>query len=396
MSAEGGAPTGMPGLPGPPEFAAAAQARAGALSASLATLVAGGTLSEAGTSEAFTIIADGRAGDAEIGALLALLATRVPTPEELAGAVGVMRSRVARIPTSIAPAEILDTAGTGGAPKTFNVSTAAAIVAASLGAHVAKHGNRSRTGRGSAEVLAALGVNVDAPPEHQARSLERCGICFAFAIHHHPAARHALAARRALGIPTIFNLIGPLVNPAGAERQVIGVYHARLVEPVAKALVRLGSRRALVVHSDDGLDELSVRAPSRMIEVRESRLSEWRVDPAKLVPATEPAAGRGAESARPEGGAAESDGDSSLRPSTLAEAAALLRAVLRGDERGEARRMVLLSAAAALVAAERVRSLEEGVASAATAIDFGDAWRTLESLVEESGGRMVDEGSLRD
>lgn len=359
------------GLPGPPEFAGAAKPDPGALTPHLEQLVAGGTLSEVDAAAAFETIASGRASEPEIGALLALLATRVPTAAELAGAVRVMRARVERIPTQIPPEEIVDTAGTGGAPKTFNVSTGAAIVAASVGARVAKHGNRSRTGRGSAEVLAAMGVDVNASRAAQARSLERCNVCFAFAVHHHPAAKHALGARKALGIPTIFNLVGPLVNPAGAMRQVIGVYHARLVDSMAEALLRLGVRRAMVLHSEDGLDELSVHAPSRVVEVRGGRLEEWRVDPARLVPMNDA-------------------NETPIRITTLAEAAALLLAVLHGDERGAARRMVLLNAGAALLVAERVRSMEEGIAAAAGAIDFGDAWRTLEALAEESGGRLVD------
>lgn len=365
---------GKPPLPGPPEFAtpaavAAGAPRSGALAPALAMLVRGHPLDEASSVQAFTAIAEGLATEAEIGALLALMATRVPTAEELAGAVRVMRERVRPIRTTIPGAEILDTAGTGGAPKSFNVSTAAAVVAASLGAKVAKHGNRSRTGRGSAEVLAAVGVNVDASPEVQAKCLERCGICFAFAIHHHPAAKHALAARRALPLPTIFNLVGPLVNPAGAERQVAGVYHPSLLEPMASALARLGTRRAFVLHSDDGLDELSVTAPSRMIEVEGGRMRERRVDPHSLVP-------RAAD--EPEWRA----------PASLDEAASLLRAVLRGEERGLPRRLVLLNAAAALCAADRAATLEQGVAAAAGAIDFGDAWRTLEALAELSGGRL--------
>lgn len=368
--------TEHPSLPGPPEFASAAAPVPGALTPQLKRLVSGETLSEDESAAAFETIAAGRASEPEIGALLALLATRVPTADELAGAVRVMRARVERIPCKARAEEILDTAGTGGAPKTFNVSTAAAIVAASLGAKVAKHGNRSRTGRGSAEILAAIGVNVDATPPMQAASLDACGICFAFAVHHHPAAKHALGARKALGIPTIFNLVGPLVNPAGAMRQIVGVYHARLMEPIAQALAKLGSHRALVLHSDDGLDELSIHAPSRVLEVRNGAVSEWRVDPATLVPPTNEPSTR------------------TISPQSLPEAARLFLAVLRGEERGDARRMVLLNAAAAILAADRVKSLEEGVAAAAGAIDFGDAWRTLEQLVERSGGRLrVDHDS---
>lgn len=186
-------------------------------------LLAGNALSAEQTTAAFGSMMTGRVHHGEIGALLALLATRTPTPEEILGAARVMRAHVERVEADVDPEAIVDTAGTGGAPKTFNVSTAAAIIAAGAGAVVAKHGNKSRTGRGSAEVLRQLGVDVDAGRDVQRRCLEEAGVCFCFAIHHHPATKHVMPVRLALGFPTIFNLLGPLTNPAGAKRQLMGV-----------------------------------------------------------------------------------------------------------------------------------------------------------------------------
>ncbi|HEX6244253.1 MAG TPA: anthranilate phosphoribosyltransferase, partial [Polyangiales bacterium] len=176
------------------------------------------TLTAEESREAFSAMMTGDVTPGEIGALLALLANRIPTADELVGAASVMRENVARVPAQTDPEALLDTCGTGGAPKTFNVSTAAAIVAAAAGARVAKHGNRSRTGRGSADALKTLGVNIDADAVLQARCLDEVGICFCFAVHHHPATKNVVPVRQALGIPTIFNLLGPLTNPVGAKR----------------------------------------------------------------------------------------------------------------------------------------------------------------------------------
>ncbi len=348
--------------PGPPEFDRPASARD--LNAALLVLLRGGRLTAGQCAGAFEEIMTGRAHHGEIGALLALLATRVPTPPEIVGAALVMRRHVDAVPTRRGPATIVDTAGTGGAPKTFNVSTAAAIIAAAAAAPaiaVAKHGNRSRTGRGSAEVLQALGVNVEAGRAVQARCLDEAGICFCFAIHHHPAARHAMPVRMALGFPTIFNLLGPLTNPAGAARQLMGVYDARFLAPVAEATAALGTRRAMVVHSDDGLDELSITAPTTALHVRGGEVREERIDPRALgIPAT------------------------SLRDLTAASldhAAAMIRAVLDGTDRGPPRDMAILNAAATLVVAETAATIEEGMTQAARAIDSGAAQHTLQRLV---------------
>jgi anthranilate phosphoribosyltransferase len=351
-------------LHGPSEFARPAQP--GDLGPYLRTLVRGKTLTESESRSAFEAIASGESSHAEMGAFLALLATRLPTVDEITGAATVMRARVERVPCKADPSSIVDTAGTGGAPKSFNVSTAAAIVAAAAGATVAKHGNRSRTGRGSAEVMERLGVSVNAPPAVQARCLDQIGLCFCFAIHHHPAARHVMPVRKALGIPTIFNLLGPLTNPAGAGRQLMGVYARDFVRLIAESLVRLGSTRALVFHSDDGLDEISIGALTHVAEVRNGRVRDWTVDPAAL----------GLEMADP----------MSLAPVSLDEAAELLLRVLRGEDRGPRRSMVLLNAAGALLAADRVETLEDGVRTAADAIDKGLAHAKLRELCELSQG----------
>jgi len=351
-------------LHGPSEFARPAQP--GDLTPFLRTLVRGETLTEEESRLAFEQIASGECHHAEIGGFLSLLATRVPTVDEIVGAATVMRSRVERVPCKTDPRTVVDTAGTGGAPKSFNVSTAAAIVAAAAGAKVAKHGNRSRTGRGSAEVMESLGVNVNASTAVQAACLDEIGICFCFAIHHHPAAKHVMPVRKALGLPTIFNLLGPLTNPAGAGRQVMGVYARDFVRPIAEALVRLGSTHALVFHSDDGLDEISVGALTRVAEVRNGEVHDWIVDPSAL----------GLEMADP----------ISLAPNSLDEAAELFLRVVRGDDRGARRSMVLVNAAAALLVAGRASTIDEGVVIAAEAIDHGDASGTLEALCVASHG----------
>jgi len=349
---------------GPSEFFR--QSHPGDLTPYLRALLRGETLDSSESAAAFEAIMTGTAHHAEMGALLALMASRLPTVDELVGAAQVMRRHVDPVPTNVSPDDLLDTAGTGGAPKTFNVSTAAAIVAAAAGAKVAKHGNRSRTGRGSAEVLRALGVNVDADRAAQSRCLDEVGVCFCFAIHHHPAARHAMPVRKALGFPTLFNLLGPLTNPAGARRQVMGVYERRFVRPIAEALAQLNTVRALVVHSDDGLDELSIAAPTLVISVDRGVVKEQTVDPAALGLTLSPL--------------------ESVTAVSLEHAAQLVRDVLDGSERGPAREMTLLNAAAALVAAGRAEGFADGVAIAADTIDGGGAAAALRRLAKLSQG----------
>jgi anthranilate phosphoribosyltransferase len=350
---------------GPPEFAP--PPGAGALTAALHVLLRGGTLDAEQSAAAFEALMTGAAHHGEIGALLALLATRVPTADEILGAARVMRRHVDRVESRCDPERTVDTAGTGGAPKTFNVSTAAALVAAAAGdgtIAVAKHGNRSRTGRGSAEVLQRLGVNVDAGRNVQARCLEQAGICFCFAVHHHPAARYAMPVRHALGFPTIFNLRGPLTNPAGARRQLLGVYHEEYLEPIAGALVALGTRRAMVAHSADGLDEISIAAPTHIVHVSDGTVRRETVSPEGL------------------GLAPAALNDVTARD--LDHAADLIRRILEADERGPARDMTLLNAAATLVVAGTAESWREGLSLAARAIDSGAARGTLDRLARIS------------
>ncbi|UCD75495.1 MAG: anthranilate phosphoribosyltransferase [Phycisphaerales bacterium] len=327
-------------------------------------LLTGETLSADQTAEAFEAMMTGRVHHGEMGALLALLATRTPTSEEILGAARIMRRHVDPVKSGCDPDSIVDTAGTGGAPKTFNVSTAAAIVAAGAGAKVAKHGNRSRTGRGSAEVLQQLGVNVDADRATQARCLDEVGVCFCFAIHHHPATRHVMPVRKALGFPTIFNLLGPLTNPAGARRQLLGVYEARFLRPIAEALAELGTVRAMVAHGEDGLDEISISAPTRIAHVQDGRIFEETIDPAGLGLPTSV--------------------HESVTARTLEHAAQMIRDVLEGRDTGPPRDMTIINSAATLLVADKVDSLAEGVDLAAETIDNGRAMITLEALARVS------------
>lgn len=333
----------------------------------LRTLLAGHRLTEPQATAVFTRLLSGELDPAQIGALLALLQTRSVSVEELVGAARVMRAHVTRVPVAEAiRSTLVDTCGTGGAPKTFNVSTAAAIITAAAGQgrlRVAKHGNRSRTGRGSAEVLQTMGVNVDASPEVQARCLDRAGVCFCFAIHHHPAMRHASGPRKALGFPTIFNLLGPLTNPADAPRQVLGVYDRSLVEPMAGALLALGASSAMVVHGLDGLDELTTTGSSIIGEVSGGSVRFTEFDPVSI----------GLPRVRLE----------DLVAPDLAASAAMVLDIVRGA-RTPGRDLALLNAAAALVVGGLAKSLREGVELAASAVDRGEAARTLERLIHES------------
>ncbi|MDA1007636.1 MAG: anthranilate phosphoribosyltransferase [Planctomycetota bacterium] len=343
----------------------------GELAPYLVKLVGGETLSFDESVAAFTCIMRGRAHHGEMGALLAFLASRVPTEDELAGAAVVMRLSVDRVPTSLPPVAILDTAGTGGAPKTFNVGTAAAIVAAACGARVAKHGNRSRTGRGSAEVLEALGVQINASREVQRQCLDTVGVCFCYAVQHHPAARHAMPVRRVLGFPTIFNLLGPLTNPAGARRQLMGVYAQRFVDPVAGALRKLDTARAIVVHSLDGLDEISTGADTIMVHVRGDEIERELFHPESV-------------------GIAKSD-PLAVVPSNATEAAVWVRELLDGSMKGTPRDMLLLNSAAALLAAGVAFDMPHAMDQVREALATGAASSTLDRLIAVSSG-MPDPG----
>jgi anthranilate phosphoribosyltransferase len=343
----------------------------------LARLSTGETMTESESELVFDALLTGSLEPTQIAALLALLQTRPITPDELTGAARVMRAKVDRVPYHAPDGTVIvDTCGTGGAPKTFNVSTAAALVIAGCQPQsnsgvdrivVAKHGNRSRTGRGSAEVLAQLGVNIDASPQVQAACLEQAGVCFCFAIHHHPAMKHAAPVRRSLGFPTIFNLLGPLTNPCGASRQLIGVYRPEFVGLLCETLRRLGAEHAIVAHSDDGLDELTVTAPTTLGIVKDGRVSTERVEPGTF----------GINIAPIE----------SLRARDETHAADMIRSIL-GAEPGPAADMVMLTAGAAMVVAGAADSIRSGFEQARASIDSGRARRALETLaaVSHAGG----------
>jgi len=333
-------------------------------------LLAHETLNRATSHGLFSDILEGKLDGSQIGAVLALLAMHDSTSDELTGAAQAMREQVTRVEYPRHPGSVLiDTCGTGGAPKTFNVSTAAAIILAgvtppsSCGVQrlqVAKHGNRSRTGRGSAEVLIALGVNVDASVETQAECLDEAGVCFCFAVNHHPAIKHAMPTRRALGVPTIFNAIGPLTNPAGADYQHIGVYKDELVVPMAQTLLNLGIKRAMVVHSTDGLDELSTTAPTRVVHAVDGRLAEEIVDATKF----------GLERVTVD----------QVRANDVEHSAQIIQSILDNKESAFAD-MALLTVAGGLVVAGACDGFGEGLELGREALSSGKARSALDALV---------------
>lgn len=323
-------------------------------------------LTRAEAHAAFGAILSGEASDVQIAGLLMGLAVKGVTGDELAGAAGVMREKVLTIPVIGGHDQvILDTCGTGGTGRdTFNVSTTAAILVAACGGKVVKHGNRKASGvSGSADVLEALGVRLDLSPDRLADCLHKVGLCFAFARNHHPAMKHVSAARTALGVPTIFNILGPLTNPARACYQLLGVYDRPLARLIAGVLADTGSRRAWVVHADDGLDELSTFGPTHVCEVRDGKLSEWTLDPTTLGIKAPP--------------------KDALRVTNPAESAAIIRGVMDGrrDEQfGAAYDIASLNAAAGLVITGIAQDLPDGLRRVAAAVENGNARRTLATL----------------
>jgi anthranilate phosphoribosyltransferase len=304
-------------------------------------------------------VMEGRASDVQAAAFLIALRAKGETVPELIGLAQTMRRLSASV--SSGTEGLVDTAGTGGGPSTFNISTAAAIVAAGAGCKVAKHGNRSNTSRsGSADLLEALGVNIELGPDGVARCIGEVGFGFMFAPRHHAAMKHVVGVRRELGVRTIFNFLGPLTNPAGADRQLLGVADRRYQETIAEALAGLGSERALVVNADDGVDEISVAGPTRVIEVAGGGTEEWFIEPDTY----------GIE-------LADLDSISGGEPEANAE---VVRRVLAGEP-GPARDVVSLNAAAAILAADAAIDLEGGIDRAQTAIDSGAAAEVLERLI---------------
>jgi anthranilate phosphoribosyltransferase len=307
-------------------------------------------------------ILTGEASDVELAALLGAMAARGETAAEVAGFAETLRGAATPLPLTDAERDALvDTCGTGGdGSGTFNISTAAALVAAAAGAKVAKHGNRAITSRcGSADVLEALGVPTELDPQASAEALREHGFCFLLAPAHHPALKGVMPVRRAIGVRTVLHVLGPLLNPAGARRQVMGVYAKRLVPLVAEAMTRLGTTHAMVVHGDGGLDELALSGVSEIAEVRADAVTLRTLAPGAV----------GLEQA-PLGALAGGD---------AAANAAILQSIFAG-ERGARRKIVVLNAAAVLVVAGLAESLEAGVRVASEAIDAGAVVRLLERM----------------
>jgi len=320
-------------------------------------------LTQTEMSEVFDRIMNGDLTPTQIGAFIMALCMKGESVDELTGAAGSMRRYAVLIDTGGLP--VVDTCGTGGdSTNTFNVSTTAALVVAGAGVPVAKHGNRAVTSKcGSADVLAELGVNIDAPPETVEECIKSIGIGFLFAPRLHPAMKHAMGPRRELGIRTIFNMLGPLTNPAGAKGQILGVFDPELTDPFAQVLRALGSDRAFIVHGHDGMDEITVTTTTRMTELRDNTIKTYEFDPQYLI------------------------GDyhkiEDIAGGTPSENAEIIKRVLSGEP-GACRDIVLLNAAAGIVAGHKADSLEQGYDLARESIDSGQASDILKKLIENS------------
>jgi anthranilate phosphoribosyltransferase len=304
----------------------------------------------------------GDASETEIAAFLIALRTKGETVDELAGLAGTMRALAT--PVTLERGDLVDTAGTGGGRPTFNVSTTAALIAAGAGCALAKHGNRSATGlSGSADVLEALGARIDLKPDAVARCIDEAGFGFMFAPAHHAATRYVVPVRKELAVRTIFNFLGPLTNPAGARRQLVGVSDPDYLERMAGALARLGCDRALLVSSEDGLDEMSTSAPTHVVEVNGEEINRYVVAPGEVGIDVAPAG--------------------AIRGGTPEENAAVTRAILAGED-GAQRDLAVLNAGAAIYAGGAADSLVAGVQAAREAIDSGAARRSLDAYVSLS------------
>jgi anthranilate phosphoribosyltransferase len=330
----------------------------------IARIADGEALSREDASAAFDVILSGEATPSQLGGFLMGLRLRGETVDEVTGAVASMRARM--LPVS-APDDAIDIVGTGGdATGSYNISTCAALVVAGCGVKVAKHGNRSLSSKsGSSEALAQLGVNIDIGPERISACVAEAGIGFMFAPLHHAAMKHVGPTRIELGTRTIFNLLGPLSNPAGVKRQMTGVFDGRWVEPIAHVLKNLGSEHVWIVHGSDGMDEITTTGPTQVAELKDGVVRTFTITPADA----------GLPAARFE----------DLKGGTPEENAAALRAVLAGA-RNPYRDVVLINAAASLIVAGKVATLPEGVALAASSLDSGDALDRLERLVAVSNG----------
>ncbi|MDH3220544.1 MAG: anthranilate phosphoribosyltransferase [Gammaproteobacteria bacterium] len=308
-------------------------------------------------------IMTGECTPSQIGGFLVGLHMKGESVDEISAAAAVMRELATRV--DVDTDHLVDTAGTGGdSSGSFNISTASALVAAAAGARVAKHGNRSMTSNsGSADVLEAAGVRLDISPEKVAACIDGVGVGFMFAPAHHGAMKHAIGARKELAVRTVFNVLGPLTNPAGAPNQVIGVFHADLVELMANVLQQLGSRHVMVVHSEDGMDEISISAPTRVAELKDGKVTTYTITPADF----------GMETASLD----------ELRVASAEESLAKIRDVF-ADKPGPARDIVCLNAGAAIYVSGLADTLAAGVEAARSAISSGRATEVLENLVRQT------------
>jgi anthranilate phosphoribosyltransferase len=329
------------------------------LTGSIDAVASGRALSREESAAVLAEIMSGNASEIQIAAFLIALRAKGETVDELAGLAEAMRSFAT--PVHVSRDELLDTAGTGGGRRTFNVSTTAALVATAAGCVVAKHGNRSATGlSGSADVLEALGARIDLEPESVARCIEEVGFGFMFAPAHHQATRYVVPVRRGLGVRTIFNFLGPLTNPAGATRQVIGVSDPDYLETMAGALALLGTHHALLFSSEDGLDELSISATTHVVEVTDGELRSYTITPEEVALPRSPTE-------------AVPGGDPAANAETMQR--------IFAGERGAARDLAVLNAGAAIYVGGCAPTLADGIAAAEAAIDDGAAAATLERFV---------------
>jgi anthranilate phosphoribosyltransferase len=330
-----------------------------AFKALLGKVATGATLTRDEAALAFERMMTGEATPSQMGGLLMALRIRGETVDEITGAVAAMRAKMLRV---YAPADAVDVVGTGGdASGSFNISTCAAFIVAGAGVPVAKHGNRALSSKsGAADVLAALGIRIDLPPEGVARCIKEAGIGFMFAPAHHPAMKHVAPTRIELGTRTIFNLLGPLSNPANVKRQMVGVFSRQWLEPVAQVLHNLGSEQAWVVHGSDGLDEITTCGPTAVAALQNGKVRSFEVTPEQV----------GLRRVTPD----------ALRGGDAETNALALKAVLEGRE-GPYRDVALMNAGAALVVAGRAADLKEGVALATKSIDSGEAEGRLDRLI---------------
>lgn len=330
----------------------------------IATLMQRRDLEEAESFECFSRIMEGTCDPIQIASLLTAMRLKGETSSEIAGAARAMRRKASFIDTGMS--NVLDIVGTGGdAAGTFNISTTACFVAAGAGVTIAKHGNRAVSGKsGSADVLAELGFNLDVEPSVMECCIQENGIGFLFAQKMHPAMRYAAPVRNALKMRTIFNLLGPLTNPAGARNHLIGVFAPEYTEMFASVLKTLGSSHALIVHGSDGLDEISPESPTRICELKDGTIKTYEFFPEMVTDEVYPL--------------------SSVQGGSPAENAQITLDILHGEERGGKRAVVLLNAGAAIYAADAAKNIREGIEKAARSIDSGAALKKLELLVEAS------------